>query len=236
MKKISTIIVKLIFIVLVGVSGFLMVGSPINVNIQNVRSAAKKIINKNVNQIGDAKLKATLQLAKDWGIEDGILEQLPQQYHYNLSYTGLYNLSSNYRENEKITAKNLSFPENNQIQQVVSNVALDKINQNLEQNQDSVKQAITIYHYVFFAIILIYILAALLIVFGRNWASLILLVGTLGSFGILQFYAYQIIQPLQAEVARAISLSTSPALWLGLAIGVITSLAWPLALKLKSKH
>ncbi|MCT6891248.1 MAG: hypothetical protein M3Z87_16570, partial [Lactobacillus sp.] len=133
-------------------------------------------------------------------------------------------------------AKSLSFPENNDVQKAVSKLLLNKINDGLKENQDQVNQSITIFHYCFFATILIFILSALLILFGKYWAAIILLIGSVGSFGVLQFIANQLVQWLESNVAQGISLTVSPILWGGLAVGVITALIWPLVLKLTKKE
>ena len=134
-----------------------------------------------------------------------------------------------------MTAKSLSFPENNDVQKAVSKLLLNKINDGLKENQNQVNQSITIFHYCFFAAILIFILSALLILFGKYWAAIILLIASVGSFGALQFLANQLVQWLESNVAQGISLTVSPVLWAGLAVGVITALIWPLVLKLTKK-
>lgn len=236
MRKFASILLRLIFVAAVGVSGFLMIESPITVNVQNVRGLAQTVIKKSVNNTGDSRLKSTLKLAKDFGVEDKILEQLPKKYHHDMSYTSLYNLGASYQENGEVTAKSLSFPENNDVQKAVSKLLLNKINDGLKENQNQVNQSITIFHYCFFAAILIFILSALLILFGKYWAAIILLIASVGSFGALQFLANQLVQWLESNVAQGISLTVSSVLWAGLAVGVITALIWPLVLKLTKKE
>lgn len=235
MRKFTSILLRLVFTGLVLVSGFLLLKSPVTVNVQNVRSMAKVVIKKNVDKTGDSNLKGTLRLAKDFGVEDKIVDQLPKRYQNNLSYESLYNLSVNYQANGQIIAKNLNLPENNQVQKAFNYIVLDKINSNLEKNSKAVNDTINIFHYFVFAVILIFVLAALLVLFGKFWATIILLIASVGSFGVLQFYTNQIIQVLQKELYRGISLTTSTELWSGLAIGIIAAIAWPLILKLTKK-
>ena len=72
--------------------------------------------------------------------------------------------------------------------------------------------------------------------FGKYWASIILLVAAIGSFGALQFLANQLVQWLESNVVNGISLTTSPILWGGLALGIIAAIIWPLILKLTKKQ
>jgi len=236
MKKIASILFRVIFTAVVCISGFLLLESPITINVQNVRGMAQKVIKKSVNDTGDSRLKGTLKLAKDFGVEDKILEQLPKKYHHDMSYVSLYNLGVTYQENGEVSAKNLSFPENNEVQKAVSNLLLNKINNGLAENKDKVNQSISIFHYCLFATILVFILAALLMLFGKYWAAIILLVAAIGSFGALQFLANQLVQWLQNNVVSGISLTTSPILWSGLALGIIAAIIWPLILKLTKKQ
>ena len=236
MKKFASILFRVIFTAAVCISGFLLLESPITINVQNVRGMAQKVIKKSVNDTGDSRLKGTLKLAKDFGVEDKILEQLPKKYHHDMSYVSLYNLGVTYQENGEVSAKNLSFPENNEVQKAVSNLLLNKINNGLAENKDKVNQSISIFHYCLFATILVFILAALLMLFGKYWASIILLVASIGSFGALQFLANQLVQWLQNNVVSGISLTTSPILWSGLALGIIAAIIWPLILKLTKKQ
>ena len=236
MKKFASILFRVIFTAAVCISGFLLLESPITINVQNVRGMAQKVIKKSVNDTGDSRLKGTLKLAKDFGVEDKILEQLPKKYHHDMSYVSLYNLGVTYQENGEVSAKNLSFPENNEVQKAVSNLLLNKINNGLAENKDKVNQSISIFHYCLFATILVFILAALLMLFGKYWAAIILLVAAIGSFGALQFLANQLVQWLQNNVVSGISLTTSPILWSGLALGIIAAIIWPLILKLTKKQ
>lgn len=235
MKKFASILFRVIFTAAVCISGFLLLESPITINVQNVRGTAQKVIKKSVNDTGDSRLKGTLKLAKDFGVEDKILEQLPKKYHNDMSYVSLYNLGVTYQENGEVSAKNLSFPENNEVQKAVSNLLLNKINNGLDENKDKVNQSISIFHYCLFATILVFILAALLMLFGKYWASIILLIAAIGSFGALQFLANQLVQWLESNVVSGISLTTSPILWAGLALGIIAAIIWPLILKLTKK-
>ena len=143
MKKFASILFRLIFTATVCISGFLLLESPITVNVQNVRGMAQTVIKKSVNNTGDSRLKGTLKLAKDFGVEDKILEQLPKKYHNDMSYVSLYNLGVTYQENGEVSAKNLSFPENNEVQKAVSNLLLNKINNGLDENKDKVNQTIS---------------------------------------------------------------------------------------------
>ena len=236
MKKFASILFRVIFTAAVCISGFLLLESPITINVQNVRGMAQKVIKKSVNDTGDSRLKGTLKLAKDFGVEDKILEQLPKKYHNDMSYVSLYNLGVTYQENGEVSAKNLSFPENNEVQKAVSNLLLNKINNGLDENKDKVNQSTSIFHYCLFATILVFILAALLMLFGKYWASIILLIAAIGSFGALQFLANQLVQWLESNVVSGISLTTSPILWAGLALGIIAAIIWPLILKLTKKR
>lgn len=130
MKKFASIFLRLIFAALICLSGLFLFEGVATINVQNVPKMAKTVIDKNVNKTGDANLKGSLQLAKDFGVEDKIFEQLPKKYHRDLSYINLYNLSVSYQENGEVTAQNLNLPEKNQVQKAVNYVILERLNKN----------------------------------------------------------------------------------------------------------
>lgn len=235
MKKITIILLHLVFTAFICVSGFLLLKSPVTVNVQNVRSMAKAVIKKNVDKTEDSNLKGALRLAKDFGLEDQIIDQLPKSYQNDLSYESLYNLSINYQSNGQVTAKSLNLTEKNQIQKAFNYIVLDKINKDIEENSKKISNTINIFHYIVFTSILIFILTALLTLFGKYWSSITLLFVSVGLFGALQFYTNQIVQTLQTELYKGIFLTTSTELWIGLAIAIITAFIWPLVLKLTKK-
>lgn len=236
MKKFASIFLRLIFAALICLSGLFLFEGVAAINVQNVPKMAKTVIDKNVNKTGDANLKGSLQLAKDFGVEDKIFEQLPKKYHRDLSYINLYNLSVSYQENGEVTAQNLNLPEKNQVQKAVNYVILERLNKKLKNNGKQVNDTINVFHYFFFAAILLFAIAALLILFGSSWASIVLLIASVGSFGVLQYYLNQLTQNLQTDLYHGISLTTSSVLWLGLAMGLVLTFIWPVVLKITKKR
>lgn len=235
MRRFASIILRIMFIAFIGAAGLLLFKSPATVNVQNVPKMARAVIKKDVDKSGDANLKGSLQLAKDFGVEGKILKQLPAKYQRDLSYVDLYNLSVSYQENGQLTAKNLQLPEKNEVQKAVNYIILERVNKGLSRNSKQVNDSINIFHYFLFGAILIFVLAALLVLFGKYWASIVLLIAAVGSFGALQYYLNQFVQYMQSELGQGISLTTSSMLWLGLAISIVVAIVWPLGLKLTKK-
>lgn len=232
MKKFASIALRLITAVAIFISGFLLLESPVTIEVSNVQKMAKVVINKNVDQTNDSNLMGALKFAKDFGIEDKVLQQLPQKYHRDLSYVNMYDLSVTYQENGELSAKNLNLPEKNQVQRAFNYIVVNKINENLKQNAKQVNNLTNIFHYFLFGAVLLFFLAILLVLFGKYWASIALLIASVGSFVVMQFYLNQVVQNLQTELYQGISLSTSMGLWIGLAAGVIAAVIWPFILKL----
>lgn len=235
MRRFASIVLRIMFIAFIGAAGLLLFKSPATVNVQNVPKMARAVIKKDVDKSGDANLKGSLQLAKDFGVEGKILKQLPAKYQRDLSYVDLYNLSVSYQENGQLTAKNLQLPEKNEVQKAVNYIILERVNKGLSRNSKQVNDSINIFHYFLFGAILIFVLAALLVLFGKYWASIALLIAAVGSFGALQYYLNQFVQYMQSELGQGISLTTSSMLWLGLAISIVVAIVWPLGLKLTKK-
>ncbi|WEV51812.1 hypothetical protein OZX69_03690 [Lactobacillus sp. ESL0731] len=236
MKKIARILLRAVFIVAICLCGYWTLKSPVTVNVIDVRELAKTVVDKNASASGNAALKDALKLAESAGLEDKVLGQLPKQYHHNLSYVGLYNLSVTYEANGELTAKNLSLPQKNKTQQAVNRIILHDVNHELADRDKQVEQIINIFHYVILVIILGFVLAALLVLFGKYAASIALLLTTLGSFGILQYCTGQLVMSLRSALSTGISFTTSAMLWAALILGVIAAILWPICLKLAKKR
>ncbi|WEV43064.1 hypothetical protein OZX56_05820 [Lactobacillus sp. ESL0684] len=236
MKKISTILLRLVFTVLICLSGYLLLTSPLQLNVANTRDMAKEVLHKSVDAENDPKLKASLELAQKFGLEDKVLEALPKKYQRDFSYNSLYDLGVTYKQNGELTAHDLALPENNQVQEAVSEVILHKLNHELKENAEQVDQVISVFQYFAFAMVLVFTLAALLAVFGRYFASIVTLLAAIGSFGFLQFYANQLVTVLQKQLYHGINFVNSQQLWWGLLIGIVAGLIWPICLKLTKKR
>ncbi|BDR60287.1 hypothetical protein [Lactobacillus xylocopicola] len=234
--KSSNILVRIIFVALVCVSGFMLLRSPVTINEPNVHGMAKTALKKAVDEKGNTSVKDSLQLAQSFGLIDKVIDQLPQKYHYDLSYISLYKLSASYQENGEITAENLNLPEKNEIQKAVNSGMTAKINESLDQNSDQLKQGISLFHYFCLGILIVLILAAVLGLFGKSWAAGALLLAAVASFGMLQYFANSFVRGLQTELDKSITLATSSSLWLGLALGVLTSVGWIIYTRLNKKE
>ncbi|WEV37599.1 hypothetical protein [Lactobacillus sp. ESL0677] len=232
MRKIFAWIVRVIMVIVIGTSGYLMLKSPVTVGVPDVRQVAHVALNKSAT---NDELRASLKLAQKTGLENKILRQLPEQYRYDLSYSHLYNLGVTYEANGELTAKNLHIPQTNNVQKVFSNYLIKALNQQLQRDDKQLEQVITIFHCVILVILLAFLLAALMVVFGKYGAALVLLLAAIGSFGMLQYCAGQLAQNLRVQLAVNISLVTSEELWLALWLGIGGAIIWPVCLRLTKK-
>ncbi|WEV71423.1 hypothetical protein OZY43_03205 [Lactobacillus sp. ESL0785] len=235
MKKVSTVLSRILMVLLVAGSGFLLLRSSVTVNVPDTHKVVREVINKSAASSTDSSLKTSLKIAQKWGLEDKILAPLPQKYHYDLSYTSLYNLSAAYQANGELTAENLNLPTDNQTERAVNYLILKQLNENLNENSKQVGQLISIFQCFILAVLLVFILAALLILFGKYGASAAVLLASIGTFGALQYCSTQLVQILQSELAKGISFVILPQLWWGLAIGIFVAIVWPLCLRITKK-
>lgn len=107
-----------------------------------------------------------------------------------------------------------------------------QINHNLKERSDEVYHAITIYEYSIFIVALLFLLAAILILFGRASAAIPLFIATMGSFMALWIAANEVMTTLQDNVYSGIIVTLSQGIWIGLGIGIITAIIWPMLLRL----
>ena len=77
-----------------------------------------------------------------------------------------------------------------------------------------------------------FLLAAILILFGRASAAIPLFIATMGSFMALWIAANEVMTTLQDNVYSGIIVTLSQGIWIGLGIGIITAIIWPMLLRL----
>lgn len=100
----------------------------------------------------------------------------------------MYRLSTKYDETGKITPSDLNLENSNRLEEVVNQFIVKEINQKLKEDSKQVYHIISIYRYSIFIIVLLYTLGALLIIFGKYWASIPIIIATgdrLAFYGIL---------------------------------------------------
>jgi hypothetical protein len=106
-----------------------------------------------------------------------------------------------------------------------------QINHKLKEKSDEVYHAISIYEYSIFVVALLFLLAAILIAFGRASASVPLAIASVGSFMALWIAANDITTVLQANVYSGLRVTLSQGVWIGLIVGLATTILWPILLK-----
>lgn len=94
---------------------------------------------------------------------------------------------------------------------------------------------ITIYEYSIFAVALLFLLAAILILFGRSSASIPLALATIASFVALWLASNEAMTALQSRVYSGILVTLSQEIWVGLTVGIITAIIWPVINRLTKR-
>lgn len=224
-------IIRIITAALAFMSLYLLLLSPTTLKINNTRQMAKTIINRVVSESGNNELKTGIKMVEDSGLEDLLLKDLPKKYEINFSYADVYHLSSKYDEEGKITAKDIGLKSNNNLTKVINSFLIKEINHKLDEESAQVYHIISIYRYSLVVIVLLYILAAVLFLFGRYSASVPLLIGSIGTFGALWYFVVDTSNELRSRIYQGISIDISNGVFLGLAISVIVACVWPFLLK-----
>lgn len=236
MRKISSGLLRIIAAFLAAVSVYLLLLSPVTVKVNNAHQMARDIVSDLVKQSNDPSLKLTAKLVKESGLEDELINNLPKNIELGYSYQDIYQLTKTYDSKGKLTSKDLGFNSKNKLEEVINQFLVAQVNQKLKQEAEKVDHIIIIYRYSIFAILLLYILAIILFIFGRYSASVPLFIGTVVSFGALWLFCQEANNQLQTQVYTGIVFTLDSGIWFGLFVGVIVAAVWPFLLRLSKKR
>lgn len=233
---IKKIILRIVSCVLVVISACLMLTSNVRLQINDTHAMTKQIVRKVVNDSDNMELGLATNFLQQTGLGDELLKSFPKKYSLNLSYIDLYRLSNKYQDKGKLTTKDLNLHSNNQLGAIVNQYIVKEINNQLKEDSTRVYHAISIYQYSIFIVILLYVLTVILMLFGKVWAFIPLLVSTISSFGILWYFTNEATGVLQKQIYHGISVNMEQGIWFGLILGVGVAIVWPILLKLLNKN
>lgn len=228
MKWLRLLLIKIGGIALTAFSLYFFLFSPITLKINHIHSLAKSTITQIVKQSGDPDLGSGLLIAKETGIEDQAIANLPAKMTFAYSYADLYGISKNYQTEGKITATEIGLTAHNKMQALINNYLLREINQSLRQNKKQVLSWLHAYQNGLLIIIALYLLSALLMLFGRYIAVLPLLLASLASFGVT-WLACQ--TGNQGKLAGNLQLNFPNSFKFALGLALFTVLLWPILLR-----
>lgn len=229
MKK---IILRVLMIICTAVSFFLLLTSVISLKINDTQAMGKEVINRVVSDSDNPNLKEGVRFLEASGLEQTLLKQLPKKYKIEMSYADLYQVCEKYNDKGKLTPKDLNLSSKTRLEEIINEYMVKKINHKLKEKSDQVYHAISIYEYSIFAVALLFLLAAIMIIFGRASASVPLAIASVGSFMALWIAANDITNVLQTNVYSGINVTLSQGVWIGLIAGLATTVLWPILLKL----
>ena len=232
MNNIKKIILRVVLVICTAISFFFLLTSTISLKINDTRAMGKEVIERVVQDTDNPNLKTGVQVLEASGLEQTLLNQLPKKYKIEMSYADLYKLCEKYNEKGKITTKDLKLTSKTKLEEIINEYMVKQINHNLKERSDEVYHAITIYEYSIFIVALLFLLAAILILFGRASAAIPLFIATMGSFMALWIAANEVMTTLQDNVYSGIIVTLSQGIWIGLGIGIITAIIWPMLLRL----
>ena len=232
MNNIKKIILRVVLVICTAISFFFLLTRTISLKINDTRAMGKEVIERVVQDTDNPNLKTGVQFLEASGLEQTLLNQLPKKYKIEMSYADLYKLCEKYNEKGKITTKDLKLTSKTKLEEIINEYMVKQINHNLKERSDEVYHAITIYEYSIFIVALLFLLAAILILFGRASAAIPLFIATMGSFMALWIAANEVMTTLQDNVYSGIIVTLSQGIWIGLGIGIITAIIWPMLIRL----
>lgn len=236
MKKYSSIIIRVIAVVMAAVSLYLLLLSPATVKISDTHEMARTVIDKTAQQSEDPDLKNGVNIVKESGLEDTLINSLPKNYQINFSYADIYHLTSVYDEEGRISSKDIGLNAQNRLEDVIDRFITEAVNMKLREESGQVAHLINIYRYSIFVIVLLYLLAAILFIFKHYSAVIPLILGSLSSFGALWYFCLEANSELQSKIYSGISINLNAGIWCGLIIALVLVIVWPFLLKIIRKN
>ncbi|MGO5501381.1 hypothetical protein ACTQV8_00865 [Lactobacillus amylovorus] len=231
MKNMKKIILRVLMVICTAVSFLLLLTSVISLKINDTQAMGKAVINRVVADSDNPNLKDGVRFLEVSGLEQTLLKQLPKKYQVEMSYADLYRACEKYNEQGKLTPKDLNLSSKTKLEEIINEYIVKQINHKLKEKSDEVYHAISIYEYSIFVVALLFLLAAILIAFGRASASVPLAIASVGSFMALWIAANDITTVLQANVYSGLRVTLSQGVWIGLIVGLATTILWPILLK-----
>lgn len=235
MKKIANIVLRLVMIACTALSFFLLLTSNVSLKINDTQAMGKEVINRVVQESDNSNLKIGIKILEASGIEQNLLNQLPKKYQIDMSYADLYRLCEKYNEKGKLSTTDLGLTSKTKLEEIINAYLIKQINHKLDEKSEEVSHVITIYEYSIFGVSLLFLLAIILIIFGRAWATVPLAIASLGSFAALLIFSNEAMVDLQSRVYSGIIVTLSSNIWLGLIIGLVTAVIWPFLLKMMKR-
>lgn len=235
MKKIANIVLRLVMIACTALSFFLLLTSNVSLKINDTQAMGKEVINRVVQESDNSNLKIGIKILEASGIEQNLLNQLPKKYQIDMSYADLYRLCEKYNEKGKLSTTDLGLTSKTKLEEIINAYLIKQINHKLDEKSEEVSHVITIYEYSIFGVSLLFLLAIILIIFGRTWATVPLAIASLGSFAALLIFSNEAMVDLQSRVYSGIIVTLSSNIWLGLIIGLVTAVIWPFLLKMMKR-
>ena len=160
---------------------------------------------------------------------------MPKKYKIEMSYADLYRLCEKYNEKGELSTKDLGLTSKTKLEEIINDYLIKQINNKLDEKSEEISHVITIYEYSIFGVGLLFLLAAILIIFGRALASIPLAIAALGSFAALWIFSNEAMTSLQSRVYSGILVTLSSNIWLGLIIGLGTAIVWPFLIKIMKR-
>lgn len=193
----------------------------------STKGIVEEAINKTANEYGLGNVvKSSWGILNTLGIEDQIFDQLPKKLKINTSYLNLYNLTNDYQKNGEISASQLGMPYDTDQQKTISDLVTKYLNDALEQNKKEINQGISYYKMIFYTIVGLYLIAIILVLFGRRFGVIPFLLSSLGGYALISFTTTQLQTEVQAEIYKGITVTMANGFNTSVVLALIIAIIW----------
>ena len=226
MRKIISWILRIAVIIGMLVTMSMTLSSNISMQV-STRGIVKEAINKTANQYGVGNVvKSSWGILNTLGIEDQIFDQLPKTLKIKTSYLDLYDLTSDYQKKGEISGTQLGLPYKTDQQKTISDLVTKYVNNALDQNKADVNQGISYYRLLFYAIVGLYILAMIFVLFGKKFGVFPFLLASLGGYALIAFATSQLQTELQSHIYKGITVTMANGFDTSAVLAVIIAIVW----------
>ncbi|QNQ80569.1 hypothetical protein [Lactobacillus sp. PV034] len=226
MRKIVSWVVRLVISIGMVITMSLTLSSNISMQV-STKGIVKEAINKTANQYGVGNVvKSSWGILNALGLEDQIFDQLPKNLKVTSSYLDLYNLAKAYQDKGEVSGSQLGLPYQTDQQKTISDLVTKYVNNALEQNKSEINQGINYYQMIFYAIIGLYLLGIILVLFGKRFGVYPYLLAALGGYAIIAFVTSQVQTQLQTEIYQGITVTMANSFNNSIVLAIIIGIIW----------
>ncbi|MBP2057765.1 hypothetical protein J2Z60_000937 [Lactobacillus colini] len=233
-KKLNTWIIKIIIIIGVIIATFFTVHSSITMS-SSTSGLVNSALNKAAAQSGNSNVRTGVQLFQALGLDNAILNQLPKKIEIKTSLSKFNATTSSFQQNGQIGINDLGLKNDTDQEKIINDFLIKIANDQLDKYENQINKYAQYYRLLYYVILLLYIIATLMILFGIRSAIIPILIASVGSYELMQLGSMQLTSVLHKLIYSGIKIDLDSGFLISITISIIVSIFWLFGAKIGKK-